>query len=85
VHILQYHSRGAHERISDEREELDLIYQPFFETEESIAPGRQYTSSELERLLRRELKALRTEESGGAIPWWGPKGMIWCSGSMLTT
>lgn len=73
VQALQYHSRGAHERISDEREELDLIYQPCFETEESIAPGRQYTCSEVEEALRRELKEIRTEEIRRGYTLVGPQ------------
>jgi DNA replication and repair protein RecF len=61
VETLQNHSRGAHERISDEREDLRLTYLPFFETENPY-PGGSYTSNDLEDILLQKLKELRKEE-----------------------
>ena len=73
VETLQYYSKGAHERISDEREDLHLIYQPFFETEESAARDRTYTSADLEDILRQKLKDLRTEEVRRGYTLVGPQ------------
>ena len=73
VEALQHYSRDAHEKISDEREELNLIYQPCFESEASVAAGKQYTISQVEEALRMQLKQLRTEEVRRGYTLIGPQ------------
>lgn len=73
VETLQHYSKSAHERISDEREDLHLIYQPFFETEESIALGRRYTGANVEDILRQKLQELKTEEVRRGYTLVGPQ------------
>jgi DNA replication and repair protein RecF len=73
VETLQHYSKSAHERISDEREDLHLIYQPFFETEENIALGRKYTSAHVEDTLRQKLQELKMEEVRRGYTLVGPQ------------
>ncbi|MCK9524352.1 MAG: DNA replication/repair protein RecF [Limnochordia bacterium] len=73
VKTLQHHSQVAHETISHEREELCLIYQPFFETEECAATSPPYTSEELEVILARKITERRGEEIRRGYTLVGPQ------------
>lgn len=73
VQTLQHYSQGAHEKISDEREHLQVIYQPFFETEDDVTPGKTYESEEVDGILRKRLQELRAEEVRRGYTLVGPQ------------
>ena len=73
VEILQSYCQRAHETISDEREELRLIYQPFFEEEEGASMSSAYTIYELEAILRKQLQERRREEVRRGYTLVGPQ------------
>ncbi|HBG00547.1 MAG TPA: DNA replication/repair protein RecF [Firmicutes bacterium] len=73
VKILQNYSKGAHERISDEREDLQLIYAPFFEGVDTADGRNAYGDGELEGILWQQLKDLRTEEIRRGYTLVGPQ------------
>ena len=73
VHILQRFSKSAHEKISDEQEELQLIYAPFFEVADSSSQDTNYAAEELEQILWAQLKALRSEEIRRGYTLVGPQ------------
>lgn len=73
VETLQHYSREAQERISDKREDLQLIYQPFFEEDDNIAPQRVYGRDEVDEILRQRLQELRSEEVRKGYTLVGPQ------------
>ncbi len=73
VETLQRFSKGAHERISDEQENLELIYLPFFESEDSVVPEAIYGLNEVDDVFRQKLKELRAEEVRRGYTLVGPQ------------
>ena len=73
VQTLQDFSQRAHQTISDEREELGLLYQPFFATEDDVLAQKHYSQGELERILVEKIKELRGEEVRRGYTLVGPQ------------
>ena len=73
VQTLQHYSRAAHETISDEREELSLIYHPFFVQDENDLREEPYGEGELGSILAKTIKELRQEEIRRGYTLVGPQ------------
>ncbi len=73
VLTLQHYSKGAHEKISHDLEDLQLIYQPFFESEESLKVDLRYSKSDVESIMWQKLRELRTDEVRRGYTLVGPQ------------
>ena len=74
VASLQNITRGIHGEISQDREELQLIYQPFFaENGYSQSEGDGQEEEELKAIFRQELQRLRREEIRRGCTLVGPQ------------
>lgn len=70
VETLQYHSKVSHGKISNEVEELTVIYEPFFAKAQK---GKKYTLKEIENRFRQLLQEKRQEEIRRAHTLLGPQ------------
>lgn len=70
---LQSYSQKAHESISHELEELKLVYQPFFMSDQKLAGEQRYTITELETIFWKEVQRAKSEEVRRGYTLVGPQ------------
>lgn len=73
VATLQEQSQRAHDLISQELEDLKLIYQPFFENPASIQAETRYSQEEVISIFLEQLKEVRTKEIRRGYTLVGPQ------------
>lgn len=73
VATLQEYGSAAHERISQELEHLELIYQPFFVDGATIRPEEKYSADDFENIFWQELKKVHRDEIRRGYTLVGPQ------------
>lgn len=73
VATLQKQSQRAHDLISQELEDLQLIYQPFFENPSTIEAATRYSQEDIENIFFEQLQKVRAEEVRRGYTLVGPQ------------